>query len=138
VGLFLEGVESQIVRLKVAARFHLPDGSWSETHKAIIDPGSPHCIIPRFIWSTAEHRVLVQHALPLGGIGGGATAAPFGEVLLAIDDGTTLSPPLTVRAFLLPDDSEPLLLGFEDFLTRLVLYCDYPHSIAYLEFPVAT
>jgi hypothetical protein len=70
----------------------------------------------------------------LGGIGGGSTAAPLGQVTLVVHDDVATSPPLTIRAFLLLDDSEPLLLGFEDFLTRVVLHCDYPQREAYLEF----
>jgi hypothetical protein len=72
----------------------------------------------------------------LGGIGGGDIAAPFGAVKLAVEDDTTTSPSLTIRAFLLPDDSEPLLLGFADFLTNVVLHCNYPQREAYLEFRV--
>lgn len=136
VGLFVQGVESHIIRLMAHARFRTPNGL-SDRHLAIIAPGSPNCIIPHFIWSTVEHRIIVARPLPLGGIGGGATAAPLGEVTLVVEDDVTTSPPLTIRAFLLPDDSEPLLLGFEDFLTRTVLHSDYPHSVAYLGFPVA-
>jgi len=117
----------------VDVRFRTSYG-WSEKRPAIIDPGSPHCIIPHSVWSGAEHRILVPRALPLSGIGGGTTAAPFGTVVLAIEDGRSFSPPLTIRAFLLPDDSEPLLLGFEDFLTHVILYSDYPHQVAYMEF----
>jgi hypothetical protein len=135
VGLFLEGVESHIIRLLVDVRFATPTG-WSDKYRAIIDPGSPNCLIPRFIWSVAEHRILVPRPLSLGGIGGGAVAAPFGKVTLVVHDEVTVSPPLTIRAFLLPDDSEPLLLGFEDFLTQVILHCDYPKREAYLEFPL--
>ncbi|MBI3950151.1 MAG: hypothetical protein HY314_06825 [Acidobacteria bacterium] len=123
VGLFLEGVESHIIRLLVDVRFATPTGL-SDKYRAIIDPGSPSCLIPRFIWRVAEHRILVPRPLPLSGIGGGAVAAPFGEVTLIVEDDVATSPPLTIRAFLLPDDSEPLLLGFEDFLTTTILHCD--------------
>ncbi len=114
-------------------RFRTPNG-WSEAHAAIIDTGSPYSIIPHAIWNVVEHRVFVAGALPLGGIGGGTTHAPFGAVTLVVEDDDIISPPLTVRAFLLPDDSEPLLLGFEDFLTIAVLHCDYERRDAYLEF----
>jgi len=119
----------------VDGRFRVSTG-WSDKFRAIIDPGSPHCIIPRLIWRDIEHRVLVSHPQSLGGTDGGSTSAPFGAVTLAIDDETILSPPLNVRAFLLPDDSEPLLLGFEDVLTRMILRSAYPRQTAYLKFPM--
>jgi hypothetical protein len=134
VGLFLEGVESEIVRLKVHVRFRTPDGGWTRPQEAIIDPGSPNCLIPHSAWGVAQHRILVSRPQSMGGIGGGITNAPFGEVTLVAEDEVTTSPPLTVRAFLFPDDSEPLLLGFEDFLTTTTLYCDYERRDAYLEF----
>jgi hypothetical protein len=134
VQLFLEGVDAQFIRLVARARFRTPDGSWTRTRDAIIDPGSPNCIIPHSVWSTAEHQILVSRPMRLGGIGGGSTAAPLGQVILVVHDDVATSPPLAIRAFLLPDDSEPLLLGFEDFLTQVVLHCDYPQHEAYLEF----
>ncbi len=38
-----------------------------------------------------------------------------------------------MRAFLLDDDDAPLLIGFEDILTRAVLHCDYAGRLAYLD-----
>lgn len=134
LSLFLQGFDARVIRLVARVRF-MTSGTLTESFRAIIDPGSPNCVIPHSIWSVVEHRILSTRLFPLGGIGGGQTAAPLGEVTLAIDDGTTLSPPLTVRAFLLPHDSEPLLLGFEDFLTHLILHSDFPHDLSYLEFP---
>ena len=61
--------------------------------------------------------------------------APLGQITIALDDGTHLSPPATIRAFLMPDDSEPFLLGFEGFLTHFALYCNYRDNVAYLELP---
>jgi hypothetical protein len=135
VRLLLEGIESEVVRLMVGVSLRQPDGSWSRTWKAIVDLGSPYCVIPHSIWSESEHRVLVQRLLRIDGIGGGSASGNFGEATLVVVDDTTTSPPITVRAFLLTDDSEPLLLGFEDFLTRLIIHSDYPHDVAYLEFP---
>lgn len=132
--LFAEGIESHIIRLTARVRFRTVDGGWTSTHNAIIDPGSPYCMIPSRIWRAADHRLLVPRPLLLGGIGGGTVTALFGEVTLVVHDEVIVSPSLTIRAFLLPDDSEPLLLGFADFLTPVVLHCDYPQRQAYLEF----
>ena len=135
MGLLLDDIESDVVRLTISVRLRAPDG-WSDPRKALIDPGAPYCLLPLSLWSTAEHRVLSRRDLSVAGIGSGTAAARYGLVTLVVEDGSVASPPLRVRAFLLEDDSEPLLLGFEDFLTHAILHSDYPRRIAYLEFPV--
>ena len=134
VHLFVHGMDARVIRLTAGVRLRT-QGRWGLAHPAIVDPGSPNCVLPHFAWSVADFRILVARALPLGGIGGGVATAPLGEVTLAVDDGIRTSHPLSVRAFLLPDDSEPLLLGFQDILTHAALHCDYPRRVAYLEFP---
>ncbi len=52
--------------------------------------------------------------------------------MLFHDDRNT-SEPVEVSAFLLDSDVAPLLLGFEDVLTRATLHCDYPGGLAYLD-----
>lgn len=133
VQLFVQGVGSRVVRLTARVRFRT-QGRWSELFPAIIDTGSPDSIVPYSIWSAVDHRVLLSRPVPLTGIGGGARSATFGEVTLAVDDSVQASPAILMRGCLLSDDSEPLLLGFQDFLTQAVLHCDYPNRIAYLEF----
>lgn len=40
---------------------------------------------------------------------------------------------MDMRAFLLDSDAAPLLIGFEDILTRAILHCDYAAGLAYLD-----
>jgi hypothetical protein len=40
---------------------------------------------------------------------------------------------LKIKALLLPDDSLPLIVGFEDVLTTAKLVSDYKNGTAYLE-----
>lgn len=135
VQLFVRGEDARAIRLVTGVRLAV-GGQWSIVFPAVIDTGSPDCAIPHAVWSMIDYGILVPQPLALGGIGGGHLKAPLGEVTLAVDDGIRTSPPLAVRAFLLPDDSVPLLLGFQDFLTRVTLHCDYPHRSATLKFPM--
>lgn len=132
--LLMKGTESWVIRIRARDRFRTFNGGWTELNSAIVDFSSPHCIIPYSLRSNAEHRILVERPLPLIGIGGGEITALFGEVTIIVEDKTAISLPLTIRAFLLPDDSEPLLWGFEGFFTNAVLHCDYPQRQACLTF----
>jgi len=122
-----------MVRLMVRVRLRTPDG-WSEGRAALVDTGAPYCLLPRSVWSGVEHRFLSPRDVRVAGVGSGTTAARYGEVTLVLEDGEVASPPLHVRAFLLQDDSEPLLLGFEHLLARAILHSDYPRQVAYIEF----
>ena len=112
----MEGIQSQMIHLAAPVRLRTPEGAWMRPRPAIVDPGSPYCLVPYSAWSAAS-------------------MAPLGQITIALDDGTHLSPPATIRAFLMPDDSEPFLLGFEGFLTHFALYCNYRDNVAYLELP---
>ena len=62
----------------------------------------------------------------------------FGQITLRFHDAqesTQASPPLTIKVDLLSDDSHPIVLGFEDFLTDVELYSNYPQQEVYLSFP---
>jgi hypothetical protein len=62
----------------------------------------------------------------------------FGQVTLRFHDAqepTRLSPSLTLKADLLSDDSHPIVLGFEDFLTDVELYSNYLRREVHLAFP---
>jgi hypothetical protein len=135
VGLFVRGVETEVIRVKVSVRFRAPDGTWTRQRDGIVDTGSPHSVVPRSAWQDARHVLLSDAECPIGGVGGGARPARIAQLQMAVEDGSYLSPPLAIRAFPVPDDSEPLLLGFQDFLSRVVLHCDCPQDEVYLRFP---
>jgi hypothetical protein len=56
------------------------------------------------------------------------------EITATFIDGEHISPPLVMRAYLVDTDRVPLLIGFEDVLTKCRLVSDFPDDIAYLEF----
>ncbi len=51
-------------------------------------------------------------------------------------DKKGLSPPISVKGFLVDSDTVPLIIGFEDVLTDIKLVCDYRTKTAFLQIPI--
>ncbi len=128
--LFQFGID--VIRLTASVEFQIGTG-WSEASNAILDTGMYLSVVPRYIWEDSKHlfRSGPDSLIPLGG---SIATGKLGTITVRIHDGINYSPSLTLNAFLMNDDSYPLLLGFEDFLTKADLYCSYSQNIAYLEF----
>ncbi len=109
-------------------------GSWSKIWEAIIDTGGPISVIPHSIWQDIDYRLLStrDYNVSLAGI---PTTGKLAQVFICMHDDINISQTLVVKAYLLNDDVHPLILGFEDFLTRIGLYSNYNEEKAYLEFP---
>ena len=70
-------------------------------------------------------------------VGGRASTGRFGQTTLRFHDAherERISPPLAIKADLLSYDSYPIVLDFEDLLTNVVLYSDYPQQEVFLSF----
>lgn len=133
-GVFLElGIVVSVVRLMVLVSFHQA-GSWSKIREAIIDTGGPISVIPHSIWQNVDYRLLSARDfdIPLAGV---PTTGKLAQVFIRMHDDTNTSRTLVIKAYLLNDDVHPLILGFEDFLTKIGLYSNYREGRAYLEFP---
>lgn len=122
-----------LVRLLTHTSFATSSG-WTKTRETIIDTGAPVSLIPFSVWSETDYRLLAPNDLGLT-IGGEHVRVKLAEVNVCLHDDHAISPPLTIKAHLLPDDAHPLLLGFEDVLTDLRLVSDYAAQVAYLEWP---
>jgi hypothetical protein len=127
------GIRFNLIRLLCDVDFQTPE-DWSPKYQAIIDTGSPANIIPRHIWTQATHRIILPEKLSLMGIGAGNVSGYLGEVTARISYRKKSSEQQLVRAFLLNSDAVPLILGFEDFLSRGVLQSNYPKNLASLRF----
>ena len=131
------GVIVRYIRILANVSFQTLGSDWTKPTEAIIDTGSPISIIPRHVWEQIRHGFYsnVEVEVPIGGRG---AMGRFGQVTLRFHDAqesTQASPPLTIKADLLSDDSHPIVLGFEDFLTDVELYSNYPQQEVYLSFP---
>lgn len=127
------GIVVRLARLIAHVSFATVDG-WAREREAIVDTGSPVSFIPRQVWQGIRYRLYSQKEFGIS-VAGTSTTAKLASVQLRFHDETSVSPPLTLKAHLLPDDTHPIVLGFEDVLTELGLYSHYPAQTAYLEFP---
>ncbi len=57
------------------------------------------------------------------------------EVVMVFMDKKGLSPPISLKAFLVDSDTVPLIIGFEDILTDIKIVSDYRTKIAFSQFP---
>jgi len=135
-----EGVRLRLIRLICHLRFTAPAG-WSEVERAIIDTGAPVAMIPWSIWNHIAVRLLSGRVVNIYGISANGQEYSFvparlGEVTCVLLDQTRVSPPLRLKAYLMPDDATPLVLGFEDLLTSYELLCGYVRNVACLRLPL--
>ena len=133
---FQRGVLIRYVRIITYVSFETSNG-WTEPREAIIDTGGPISIIPHRVWQGSRYGFYsnVETEIP---VGGRPAMGRFGQVTLRVhdvEDGERIPPSLTLKADLLSDDSYPIILGFEDFLTEVTLYSNFPQQEAYLAFP---
>jgi len=125
----------RLIRLLAQVRFPIAEG-WSRSRTAIVDTGNPVSILPHSIWRGLAPLPITGLRRYLRGIGTSEEAAvsgALGRVHMLFHDDRNTSEPVEVSAFLLDNDAAPLLIGFEDVLTRATLHCDYPANLAYLD-----
>jgi hypothetical protein len=131
----IAGLPLRLIRVLVQARLATADG-WSRSRSAILDTGNPVSIIPSTVWSELALPPATGLRRRLHGIGTAGQAAvsgTLGRVRIVLHDAQNSSPAMDMRAFLLDSDAAPLLIGFEDILTRAILHCDYAAGLAYLD-----
>ena len=131
--LFLETeIVHRLVRLMAQIVFRTPEGGWTEPRDALIDTGSTVSVIPPSVWQNTDHTLLAgETEIDIGGIT--ASGRP-GLVNLRLQDEQAISPTLRVKADLIEEDSLPLILGFEDVLTEVILVSDFHADLAYVVF----
>ena len=129
------GVVLRLIRLLAEVSFAGPTG-WTPSRAAIVDTGAPVSVIPSGIWQAAQYRLLVGQDFSVS-IGGSPATGRLAELAMRVHDGTAVSPLVRIKAYLLSDDTHPLILGFEDVLTEASLFSDFTVRTAYLDFPEA-
>lgn len=132
-----EGIRLRLIRLICYLRFATPEG-WSGVERAIVDTGAPVAMIPWSIWNRIAVRLLSTRVMEIHGISANDQEYSFvparlAEVTCVLLDQIYVSPPLRLRAYLMPDDATPLVLGFEDLLTSYDLLCSYARNEAFLK-----
>ncbi len=131
----LAGLPLRLIRLMAQVRLAIREG-WSRSRRAIVDTGNPVSIIPLSAWRELARPPAPGMRRHLRGIGTSdetAVSGTLSRVRILLHDEQNASEPIEMRAFLLDNDTAPLLIGFEDILTRAVLHCDYASGLAYLD-----
>jgi len=131
--LFIETqIVHHVVSLVAQASFRTPAGGWTEPRDALIDTGSSVSVIPPSIWQNVAHIFLTGETVI--DIAGMTVSGRLGAVTLRLQDEQTASPSLRVKANLVWEDSLPLILGFADVLTEVLLVSDFQTNLAYVLF----
>lgn len=128
------GLKVRIVRLLGSVCFKTTTG-WTELYEAIIDTGNPITIIPQTIHQQIFSQILHRNKIELIGIGQGSVQGQLASVIMSFQDRQASSSPLQAKAYLLDDNSTPLIIGYEDGLTEFRMVSDYPQQQAYVEIP---
>jgi len=131
--LLQHGLHVRIIRVITSAGFKTPNG-WTIPFNAIVDTGNPVTILPEIAHRHIERKVLYPHPVSLYGVGKGQVSARLAEVEMLFVGQRKNSPSLRLKAYLLPDDSLPVLIGFEDILTNLRFVSDYSRQRVQFEF----
>jgi len=131
--LLKHGLQVRVIRLMASVCFNTPMG-WTASFKAIVDTGNPVTILPEIVHRHIHRRILHPDPVSLFGVGRGEVLAHLAEIEMAFVGKRQLSPPLRIKAYLLTDNSLPVLIGYEDVLTDVTLVSAYPRRKAYIEF----
>jgi len=135
--LLEQDIPVRYIRLIAWLRLKTGNG-WTVIYEAIVDTGNPITAIPFSIWSKARVSWLSERSIKLHGIGSteqGSVQGRLGEITIVLLDERRVSIPLKIKAYLVENDSVPLLIGFEDVLTNLKLVSHYKSQAVYLEWP---
>jgi hypothetical protein len=131
--LLERGIEVWVRRITAQVRFKTKDG-WTRSYETIVDTGAPVSVIPPHISEVAAKRILGDYTI--SGI------VPHEEVVLpvkvadvwcALLDEKRVSKPLKIKAYLSTDHRVPLILGFENLLSRAILYSDCKGNKSFIE-----
>ena len=133
--LLAAGISTRLIRLVASLRLKTSRG-WTNPYKAIIDTGSPITLIPKHVWEKLIITWILPGSIELTGLGSGGVSGKLAEVVLFFVDKKVMSPPISLKGFLVDNDAVPLIIGFEDVLTDIKLVCDYRIKTAFLQIPI--
>lgn len=132
--LLSAGLKVRLVRLLGNVCFKTSSG-WTKPFEAIVDTGNPTTVLPLNVHQQISSQKLYPGKIDLLGIGQGSVRGWLASIIMSFHDKQATSPPFQAKAYLLDDDSTPLIIGYEDVLTELRLVSDYPQQQAYFELP---
>ena len=131
--LIEKGIEVWVRRLTAQVCFKTKDG-WTRPYEAIVDTGAPVSVIPPAITEEVVKNILGDYAI--SGI------VPHEEAVLPVKvadvwctllDEKRISNALKIKAYISTDHRVPLVLGFEDLLSKAIFHSDYKSNKSFIE-----
>lgn len=131
--LIEKNIEVWLRRVTVQVAFKKTRG-WSQPYEAIIDTGAPVSIIPPAIWQEIEKEILgeyrIQGIVPKKDAYLPVKVANISCVLI---DEKNITAALKIKTYLSLVEKAPLVLGFENIISRAKLYLNPQDNEGYIE-----
>lgn len=132
--LIEKNIEIWLRRITVQTSFRKLRG-WTQPYEAIIDTGAPVSIIPSAIWQEIEKEILLEEHKIQGIVPRKDSYLPvkIANIFCVLMDERNLTGTLKIKAYLSLEEKAPLVLGFENIISKAKLYLDSENNEGYIE-----
>lgn len=131
--LIEKNIEIWLRRINIQVSFKKL-GGWSQPYEAIIDTGAPVSIIPPAIWREIEKEILgeykIQGIVPKKD---SYLLVKIANITCVLMDEKNVTDELKIKAYLSLEEKAPLVLGFENIISKAKLYIDSENTEGYIE-----
>lgn len=131
--LIEKNIEIWLRRITVQIAFKKSSG-WTQPYEAIIDTGAPVSIIPPAIWQETEIEILgdykIQGIVPKKDA---HLSVKVANIFCVLMDEKNATDTIKIKAYLSLEERAPLVLGFENIISKSRLYIDAENSLGYIE-----
>jgi hypothetical protein len=121
------------IRLLTVAQFMTPQG-WSDPESAIVDTGAPISLIPQKIWRKCIIKIIGETELR-GVIPKKECVMPVKVAIieLRLIDPNYATETIEIKAYIVPNDNVPLIIGFERLLSEFNIFFSYYTQDGFIE-----
>ncbi len=132
--LIEKNIEIWLRRITVQVSFK-KSHTWSQPYEAIIDTGAPVSIIPPAIWQEIEKEILHEEHKIQGIVPDKDSylSVKIANIFCVLMDEKNMTEILKIKAYLPVEAKAPLVLGFENVLSKGKLYINSKDNEAYIE-----
>lgn len=131
--LIEKNIEIWLRRITVQISFQRLHG-WTQPYEAIIDAGAPVSIIPPAIWQEIEKEVLgeykIQGVVPKKDA---YLSVKIANIFCVLMDEKNATDILKIKAYLSLEEKAPLVLGFENIISKAKLHINPEINESYIE-----
>lgn len=131
--LIEKNIEIWLRRVSVGVSFRKPRG-WTQPYEAIIDTGAPLSIIPPAIWQEIEREILGEYKIQ--GIvfkQDAYLSVKIANIFCVLMDEKNVTDIIKIKAYLSLEEKAPLVLGFENIISKSKLYMHPENNEGYIE-----